>query len=120
MSVEGLWTIQFSETEEFYDNIQVGEELNLGGVFVLTNNKVFGGGISFYYTGTYEATKATISLKIKSKRYNDLVPGAFGQTNEAAFTFSGTVNDDKMKLHGFLDDDKNKMAFIHASKRADI
>jgi len=120
MSVEGLWTIQFSETEEFYGNIQVGEEINRGGVFVLTNNKIYGGGISFYHTGTYDTTGATINMKIISRRYNDLVSGAFEQSDEVALSFSGTVDDGKMKLHGFLDDDKNKMMFIHADKRADI
>jgi hypothetical protein len=120
MSVEGLWTIQFSETEEFYENLQVSEEINRGGTLVFTKNKVFGGGISYYFTGSYESGNSTISMIITATRYNDLVPGSFGDPNEAVISLSGTISDDKMKLHGFLEIDKNKMIFIEAHKRAEI
>jgi hypothetical protein len=120
MAVEGLWTIQFSETEEFYENMQVGEQLNNGGTLLFTDNKVFGGGISFYFTGSYESGSSTISMTITATRYNDIVPGAFGVSNEAALSFSGTISDNIMKLHGSLDNDKNKMIYIGAEKRADI
>lgn len=120
MAAEGLWTIQFSETEEFYENLQVGEEINRGGIIVLTNSKVFGGGISYYFTGSYETGDTTLSMKITAMRYNDLVSGIFGNEATSGITFSGTVNGDVMKLHGYLDDDKNKMIFIEAHKRAEI
>ena len=120
MTVEGLWTVQFSETEEFYENLQVGEQINRGGTFVLTNNKVFGGGISYYFTGSYESGDSTISMKLTTTRYNELVPGLFGDDTEGKISLSGTINEDKMKLHGYMNEDKSKMIFIEAHKRSDI
>ena len=120
MAVEGLWTIQLSETEEFYENVQVGEEIYNGGTLMFTDNKVFGGGISYFFTGSYESGNSTISMTITAKRYNDIAPGAFGSPNEVDLSFSGTISDNEMKLHGSLDSDKNKMIYIGAQKRAEI
>lgn len=120
MRVEGLWTVQFSETEEFYENLQVSEEIIRGGTFVLTNNKVFGGGISYYFTGSYEFSKSTVSMTITASRYNDFVPGIFGDASESSISLSGTISDNKMKLHGYLEKDKNKMIFIETHKQTEI
>ncbi len=120
MSAEGLWTIQLSETEEFYEQMQVGEQVNRGGNLVLINGQVLGGGISYFYTGIYVEEGDSISMKVKCKRYNDLTAGVFGDYDEASFSLSGTIADEKMKLHGFLEEDKNKMVYIEAEKKADI
>lgn len=120
MSVDGLWTIQLSETEEFYDQMQVGQQINRGGNLVLINNQVLGGGMSYYYTGKYQTSGNTVSLHVKCTRYNDLTDGVFGDYGEAHFALSGTIDDEKMTLHGFLEEDKNKMVFIEAVKQADI
>jgi hypothetical protein len=120
MEESGLWTIQFSETEEFYDNLQVGEVINRGGTLVLTDNKVLGGGISYYFTGSYESGNATITMSLTATRYNDLAPGIFGEETTGQIALTGTINEDKMKLHGFLESDKNKMLFIEAKKRSEI
>ena len=100
--------------------MQVGEEINRGGTFILTDNQVFGGGISYYFTGSYESGKSTVSMTITAKRYNDLVPGIFDDATEGSISLSGTINGNKMKLHGYLENDKNKMIFIEAQKRAEI
>ena len=120
MAAEGLWTVQFSETEEFYDNLQVGEQINRGGIIVLTNSKVFGGGISYYFTGSYESGGSTISIKLTATRYNEIVSGMFENDTGGRISLSGTINDNKMKLHGYLENDKNKMIYIEAHKRSDI
>lgn len=120
MNVEGLWTIQFSETKEFYENLQVGEQINRGGTLVFNEGKVFGGGISYYFIGTYESGDSTISISLKSTRYNDLVQGPFGDATEGNISLKGTINDNRMELHGFLDNDKSKMIYIFTHKRADI
>ena len=120
MSIDGLWTIQLSETEEFYDQMQVGQQINRGGNLVLTNGQVLGGGMSYYYTGHYTSSGNTVSLQVTCTRYNDLTDGVFGDYDEATFSLSGTIDDEKMTLHGFLEEDKNKMIFIKAIKQADI
>jgi hypothetical protein len=120
MATEGLWTVQFSATEEFYENLQVGEEINRGGTFVLTNNKVFGGGISYYFTGSYESSDSIISMTLTATRYNDLVPGSFDDDTEGRISFSGTINENIMKLHGHMEFNKNKMIYIEAHKRSEI
>ena len=120
MKADGLWAVLLSETEEFYENIQVGEQINRGGTLVLINGKVYGGGISYYFVGTYESGDATISMTLQAQKYNDLVPGIFGVADEARLIFSGTIDENYMKLHGHLEDDKDKMIFIKAQRQVDI
>jgi hypothetical protein len=120
MNIEGLWTVQFSKTEEFYENLQIGENINRGGTIILTNNKVLGGGISYYFTGSFESGNSTISMNITATRYNDLVSGVFGDDTTGSMTLTGIVNDNVMKLHGCLENDESKMIFIEAHKRAEI
>ena len=120
MSVEGLWTIQFAQSEEDHGGIQVSEEIHRGGVLVLTGNKIYGGGISFYFVGTYEESDAGISLTINATRYNDIVAGVFGSMDEARLIFNGTIEGDTMTLHGNMEDEPNKRMIIKANRRAVI
>ena len=108
MSAEGLWTIQFAQTEEDHGGIQISEEMNRGGLLVLTDNKIYGGGISYYFVGTYEENDTGIALTINSTRYNDIVDGAFGASDEARLIFNGRIDGDEMTLHGNLEDEANK------------
>jgi hypothetical protein len=120
MKIDGLWTILFSETAELIENIPVAEKINRGGNLVLINGKVYGGGISYYYAGTYESDDSTISMIIEAKKYNDLVPGIFGIPDKAMFILFGTIDENRMKLHGHLEDDKAKLIFIKAQRQIDI
>ena len=120
MKADGLWTVLVSDSEEFYENMQVSEQINRGGTLVLIDGKVYGGGISYYFVGTYESGDSTISVTIKAVRYNDLVPGILGIADEARFILSGAIDENYMKLHGHLEDDKNKMIFIKAQRQVDI
>lgn len=120
MKADGLWAVLFSETAEIIENIPVAEQINRGGTLVLINGEVYGGGISYYYVGTYESGDSTISLNIQADRYNDLVPGIFGIADTARFILSGTIDENYMKLHGHLEDDKAKLIFIKAQRQIDI
>ena len=120
MKADGLWAVLLSETEEFYENMQVGEQINRGGTLVLINGKVYGGGISYYFVGTYESGDATISMTLQAQKYNDLVPGIFGVVDKVRFILSGTIDENYMQLHGNLEDDKDKMIFIKAQRQVDI
>ena len=120
MSAEGLWTIQFAQAEEDHGGIQVSEEVNRGGVLVLANNKIYGGGVSFYFVGTYEESDAGISLTINATRYNDIVAGAFGTSNEARLIFNGRIDGDEMMLDGNLEDEPDKRMIIKAERRTEL
>ena len=120
MSAEGLWTIQFAQAEEDHGGIQVSEEINRGGTLVLTNNRIYGGGISYYFVGTYEESDAGISLTINATRYNDIVEGAFGPANEARLIFNGTLEGNTMTLNGNMEDEPDKKMIIRAERRAVI
>ncbi len=120
MNAEGLWTIQFAQSEEDHGGIQVSEEIHRGGVLVLTGNKIYGGGISFYFVGTYEESDAGISLTINATRYNDIVAAAFGASNEARLIFNGRIDGDEMTLNGNLEDEPDKKMIINAERRAAI
>ena len=120
MKVDGLWTVHFSETAEFMGNIPIAEQINRGGNLLLINGKVYGGGISYYYAGTYEYEDSTISMTIQAKKYNDLVPGIFGISEEATFILFGTIDENHMKLHGHPEEDKAKLIFIKAQRQIEI
>lgn len=120
MKVDGLWTVLMSDTEEFYENMQVSEQINRGGTLVLIDGKVYGGGISYYFIGTYESGDSTISMTLQAEKYNDLVPGIFGIADEARLIFSGTIDENYMKLHGHLEDYVDKVIFIEAKRQVDI
>ena len=118
MSAEGLWTIQFAQAEEDHGGIQVSEEIHRGGILVLTNNRIYGGGISYYFVGTYEESDAGISLTINATKYNEIVEGVFGTANEARLIFNGRIDGDEMTLSGHLEDEPDKRMMIKAERRA--
>ena len=120
MSAEGLWTIQFAQTEEDLGNVQVSEEINRGGNLVLIKNKLYGAGISYYFVGTYEETDAGISLTINCTRYNEIIPSQFGPNKEARLVFTGKIDEDTMTLNGHIEDQANIKLFIKAVKKADL
>ena len=120
MSAEGLWTIQFAQAEEDHGGIQVSEEVNRGGVLVLTNSRIYGGGISFYFVGTYEESDAGVSMTINATRYNDIIAGVFGTATEARLIFNGRIDGDEMTLSGHLEDETSKKMIIKAERKAAI
>jgi len=120
MSAEGLWTIQFAQSEEDHGGIQLSEEIHRGGILVLTGNKIYGGGISYYFVGTYEESDAGISLTINATRYNDIVTGVFGTATETRLIFNGRIDGDEMTLNGNLEDEPDKRMIIKAERRTEI
>jgi len=120
MNAEGLWTIQFAQAEEDHGGIQVSEEVNRGGTLVLTSNRIYGGGISYYFVGTYEEKDTGISLTINCTKYNDIVSGFFGPADEARLIFNGRIEADTMTLQGNVEDEPDKKIIIKAERRATI
>ena len=120
MAAEGLWTIQFSMSEEDHGGMQVSEEINRGGILVLTGNRMYGGGISYYFVGTYEEKEIGISITLNATKYNDIVSGPFGAVDEVRIIFKGTVDGDAMKLHGHVEDEPSKTLVIEAERRTEI
>ena len=120
MSAEGLWTIQFSQAEEEHGGMQVSEEINRGGILVFMNGRIYGGGISYYFVGTYQESDAGISLTINCSRYNDLVSGAFGDLDEARLVFTGRIEGDTMTLHGNLEDAPDMKMNVIAERKAEL
>lgn len=117
MSVEGLWTIQFAKSEEEYGGLQVEEQLDRGGIFVLSGNRLLGGGLSFYFVGTYSASGSNIEITLNATRYNDLVSGQFGVLDEARLLFKGTINGNSMTLQGHVEDKPDSKMIIKAEHR---
>ena len=118
MSAEGLWTIQFAQAEEDHGGIQLSEEVNRGGTLVLINNKIYGGGISYYFVGTYEESDAGISMTINSTKYNDIVVSPFGPVDESRLIFTGRIENETMTLHGHIEDNPDKKMLIKAERRS--
>ena len=120
MSVEGLRTVQFSKSEEEHGGIQVEEQMARGGIFVLTGNRMYGGGLSYYFVGTYKMTDANIEITVNTTKYNDIVPGPFGPVDKVRLIFNGHVDGQSMVLHGHVEDDPNKKLVIRAQQRTEL
>jgi hypothetical protein len=120
MLEEGLWTIQFSMSEEDHGDIQVSEEIYRGGNLFLKDNRLYGGVISYYFVGTYEVKEAGISIIINATKYNDLVESPFGSIDETRILFNGQIEGETMKLHGHLEDEERKQLTIEAVKRVSL
>ena len=120
MAVEGLWTIQFSKSEETHGGIQVEEQMARGGIFVLTGNRMYGGGLSYYFMGAYKMTGANIELTVNATRYNEIVPGPFGSETEASLIFNGRVSGKSMVLKGHVQGDPGRKLVIEAQQRSEV
>lgn len=117
MKTEGLWTVQFAQSEEEHADMQVEEQLNRGGIFVLSGNRMLGGGLSYYFVGTYKVDGSKIEMTVNATKYNDIVPGPFGPVNEARLIFRGTIEDNTMTLHGHVEDKPGNKLVIKAQYR---
>jgi hypothetical protein len=120
MKLDGLWTVVFAKSEEDRANVVVAEEINRGGVLVLSGGRVYGGGISYFFVGDYNEQDGRIEMSITAKRYNDLVPGPFGGGTEARIEFRGNVSVDAMKLHGNVEGDPDARLLIVAERQHSI
>ena len=120
MNIEGLWTVQFAKSEEEHAGLQVEEQLNRGGIFVLSGNRLLGGGLSYYFVGTYKVTGSNMELTVNASKYNDIVPGPFGTVNEARLIFKGVIDDNTMTLHGHVEDKPDNKLVIKAEHRAGL
>ncbi len=120
MSAKGLWTIQFAQAEEDHGGIQISEEVNRGGILVFIDNKIYGGGVSYYFVGTYKEKESGISLTINCTKYNDIVTSFFGPLDEARLIFNGRIEGDLMTLHGNLEDEPNKKMIIKAERKTEL
>jgi hypothetical protein len=120
MTAEGLWTIQFAEAEEDFGGMQLNEEINRGGTLVLQNERVYGGGISYYFVGTYDLSDSGISLIINCTKYNDIVSGVFGPVDEVRILLNGIIDGETMTLHGHIEDEQNKKLKIKAERKSKL
>jgi hypothetical protein len=120
MSEEGLWTIQFSMSEEDHGGLQLSEEIYRGGNFFLKENRLYGGGVSFYLVGTYDVSESSISIIVNATKYNDLVEGPFGPIDEVRILFNGRIEGETMTLKGHFEDEESKQLTIEAVKRVSL
>jgi len=120
MSAEGLWTVQFSKSEEEHGGLQVEEQINRGGIFILTGNSLYGGGLSFYFVGTYKTAGTGVEITLNATKYNDIVPGPFGAVTEARLIFKGEISGNSMTLRGHVEDEPNKKLVIKAERKTEI
>ncbi|OGT82522.1 MAG: hypothetical protein A3H91_03550 [Gammaproteobacteria bacterium RIFCSPLOWO2_02_FULL_61_13] len=120
MVADGLWTIVFSAATEEHGGTSVSEEINRGGVFVISNGRVHGGGISFYFSGKCSEDAEGVHLNIRCVRYNDLVASPFGGENNVNLEFHGHVTGESMSLDGHVENRPQAQLKIYAQRRARI
>jgi hypothetical protein len=117
MNFQGLWTVSFSAAEEAHMGITVREDIERGGVLVLLDGRVYGGGISYYFTGTYTGKGSAIEMQVIAARYNEIVAGIFGAQPRILLAFSGSVAGEKMVLHGHVQGSPDKRMDVMAVRR---
>ena len=117
MEIDGLWTVQFTSLRERHGGLPVEEEVARGGVFVITDGRVLGGGISYYFVGTACADGATIELQLHATRYNDFVTGLFDAGAQVQISAHGELRDDRMVLDAFVPGLANASIHIEATRR---
>lgn len=120
MNIEGLWTVQFASSEEEHPSMQVEEQLNRGGIFVLSDNRLLGGGLSYYFVGTYKLNGSKVEMTVNTTKYNDIVSGPFGPANETRLIFKGIVDGNTMTLHGHVEDNPVAKLIIKAVHRSGL
>ena len=120
MSIEGVWTVEFLKSEEEHGGIKVEEQMARGGIFVLTGKRMYGGGLSYYFVGTYKMTDVNIEITVNATRYNDILPGLFGPADQSRLIFNGNVKGQSMILHGHVEDDPNKKLMLRAQQRTGL
>ena len=120
MTADGLWTVKFASTEESRGGLELSEELQRGGLFVITGGNLYGGGISYYFHGTCDTEGKQVNMDVEAVRYNDLVPGQFGDRDRLQILFSGTVDGDDMTLAGECPDVYGVKLRIEARRRKPI
>ena len=120
MVADGLWTIVFSAASEVHGGSTVSEEINRGGVFVISNGRIHGGGISFYFLGKCSEDAEGVHVKVRAVRYNDLVASAFGEENNVDLEFHGHVTGESMSLDGNVVNRPQAQMKIYAQRRARI
>lgn len=115
---DGLWTISFSTAEESYAGVVVREDIERGGVFVLIDGRVYGGGVSYFFVGKYSKIGPAIEMQVTAIRYNEIVTGIFGNESEIQLVFSGSVAAETMVLHGHVLDNPGKRLDLMAVRRS--
>ena len=114
---QGLWTISFSSAEESHSGVVVREDIERGGVFVLLDGRVYGGGVSYFFVGKYSQKGPAMEMQVTAIRYNEIVTGIFGNEPEIQIDFSGSVAAETMVLHGHVLDNPGKRLDLMAVRR---
>jgi len=115
---QGLWTISFSAAEESHSGVVVREDIERGGVLVLLDGRVYGGGVSYFFVGTYSQKGPAIEMQVTAIRYNEIVTGIFGNEPQARLVFSGSVAAETIVLHGHLQDKPDQRLDLMAVRRS--
>ena len=118
IDLQGLWTISFSAAEESHAGVVVREDIERGGVFVLLDGRVYGGGISYFFVGKYSKKGPAIEMQVTAVRYNEIMTGIFGNDAEIKLVFTGSVAAETMVLHGHLLDSPGKRLDLMAVRRS--
>lgn len=117
MDIDGLWTVQFTSLREQYAGLTVEEEVYRGGVLVILNGHVLGGGISYYFVGESTLHGTIVEIDLRAIRYNDYVVGFFDAGAQVHMHARGTLQGDTMVLEAFMPGLANASIQIKATRR---
>lgn len=120
MSADGLWTINFATAEESHKGLTVSEEINRGGILVISGGHVYGGGISFYYVGSCTEKQGELELDLQATRYNELVESAWGKYARIHLVARGKVQGDMLNLDVSVTENPGFKLKLTAQRRLNI
>jgi len=81
---------------------------------------LLGGGLSYYFVGTYKESGTNIEFTLNASKYNDIVAGPFGPVNEVRLIFKGVIDGNTMTLHGHVEDKPNNKLVIKAEHKTGL
>lgn len=117
MSIDGLWTVQFTSVRERWAGLTVEEAIARSAVLVIEQGQVVGGGISYYFVGTGTVDGSKVEIDLRAVRYNDYVDGFFDAGAQVQMRARGTVRGDSMRLEAFMPGLANASIQLTATRR---
>jgi len=90
VSVDGLWTIEFSSSTGFGT-----------GVVVFANGKILGGDAQYHYTGTYSEAGPRLMGEVVVRHYTGPLSNVFEQVQSVRLTVEGSTSRDLITAQGY-------------------
>ncbi len=110
MSVDGLWTVEFSSTLNLFGT----------GIVVLNNKRLLGGDFGYYYSGTYSTSGETLEAKIDVTRFDKNAISVFGNIDQFSLIFTAKISNGEFNGIAYVDGKPGLKIRVTGKKKENI